>query len=282
MRGKAETTALSLLIDGVRQRAKALGVDRVAMGHPNLIDGQPAIARLGYSRLLHHGYRATPGVGLVLDLSQTPEQLGAGRSSGCRQPITKAQASGAVASPIVERDEWLACHELNVKTLGPLALSRTQLAVIWDRFISPGDATAYAVRADGRIAAVTTVIRANGAAYYWHGWRAADTIPGGSHLGLWSAILAAREGGVRAFELGSVEFANAKNIGISQFKQSFGGVPFQTLAVQLDLRPVKSAAIALAEAAVSALRHRQRRPDPAPAAPAPAAPARVTADAART
>ena len=78
------------------------------------------------------------------------------------------------------------------------------------------------------------------------------------------------------FELGSVEFENARNIGISQFKQSFGGAPFQTLTARLEMKPVKTAALALAEAAVSRLRRRRR---PAPAA-APAAP--LTAAAART
>jgi hypothetical protein len=275
LRGKAEAAAMAALLDAVGERAKRDGIDRVVIGYPNITDGQPTISRIGYSPLLHHGYHATPGVGLAVDLGQAPEQIAAGRKSGCRQAITKAQSAGVTAMRISERDEWLACHALNVHTLGPLALSLEQMSVIWDRFIAAGDATAFAVHADGAIAAVTTIISANGAAYYWHGWRSAVPVNGASHLGLWTAILAARDAGCRAFELGSIEFQNSKNIGISQFKQSFGGTPFQTLSAQLDVRPVKSAAIALAEAAAAVLRARRRRPAAAPASPAPMATAAV-------
>jgi hypothetical protein len=271
LRGKAEASALSLLLDGVRDGARAARIDRVLVAHPNITAGQPTVARIGYSPLLHYGYRAKPGVGLVLDLSQSVEHLAAGRNSGCRQRINKAQNAGAVVAPIRDRGEWLACYAMNVQTLGSLALSREQFGVIWDRFIEPGHAAAYGVHADGALAAAITVIRANGAAYYWHGWRAEQTMAGANHLGLWSAILASREAGCLAFELGSVEFENPKNIGISQFKQSFGGTPFQTMAAALELRPLKAAAIALAEAAIAAARVRRRVPAPAPApAPLPA------------
>src|SRR4051812_114259 len=277
-RGKGATTILSALLDRVRERAAAARVDNVVIAYPNVTAGQPTIARLGYSPLLHHGYHARPGVGLLLDLSQSAEQLAAGRNSGCRQRINKAQASGATVTRITAREEWAPAYALNVQTLGPLALSREQFDVIWDRFIAAGDANAYAVHVDGKLAAMTATIRVNDVAYYWHGWRAADTIPGAAHFGLWSAILEAREHGCKAFELGSLEFVNAKNIGISQFKQSFGGVPFQTLAAELRLRPLKHAAIALAEAAAAVIRERKGRKAEA-VAPAPAP---ITAAVART
>jgi len=270
-RGKAEANALAVLLEGVRDCARAARADRVIIAYPNITAGQPTIARLGYSPLLHHGYRAKPGVGLLIDLAQSPEHLGSGRKSGCRQCIAQAQRAGATVAPIGAREQWLGCYDMNVHTLGPLALSREQLAAIWDRFIVPGHATAHAVHAGGQMVAAVTIAETNGAAYYWHGWRSAQAFTGASHLGLWTAILAARDAGCRAFELGSVEFDDAKNIGISQFKQSFGGTPFQTMAAALELRPVKAAAVALAEAAVAAARVRRRAPAPAPtAAPLPA------------
>ena len=283
-KGKAEANVLAQLLDGVRERARAAKADRVSIAYPNVTAGQPSIARLGYSPLLHHGYRPRPGVGLLLDLAQSAEQLAAGRKSGCRQSITKAQGAGAVVDIIRDRALWMACHAMNVQTLGVLAHSERQLAAIWDHFIAPGHAVAHAVHAGGALAAVTVTVQCGGSAYYWHGWRAEPALPGASHLALWSAILASREQGCRAFELGSLEFEHAKNIGISQFKQSFGGVPFQTLGASLDVRPVKSAALALAEAIVSSYRQRRRadasresrpaaasaEPQPQPAAPEPA------------
>jgi hypothetical protein len=275
-KGKAETNVLTALLEAARARAAAAGADRIVIAYPNVTGGQPTIGRAGYSPLLHHGYRARPAVGLLLDLTQTAEQLGAGRKSGCRQSIAKAQASGATVDAVRDRDEWMACYEMNVQTLGELAHSEVQLAAIWDHFIQSGQTHAYAVRANGVTAAVAVTIESHGTAYYWHGWRANAQLPGASHLALWTAILAARDRGCRAFELGSLEFEHAKNIGISQFKQSFGGTAFQTMAAACELRPVKSAAIALADAALAAVRQRRRRPAPAAAVSAAAKPAEAT------
>lgn len=271
LQGKAETKVTELLLDGVRARASSLGADRVVITHPTIIGGQPSIVRCGYSPLLHHGFKPRHGVGLILDLSQTAEQLAAGRRSGCRQSVNKAQASGATVGVMTNRAEWMACHDINVQTLGELAYSREQMAVIWDAFIAPGLATPYATYVEGVIAAVTVTIQFNGSAYYWIGLNRRPTpLPGAGHLALWTAILAAREHGLKHFELGSLDFENPKNIGISQFKQSFGGVAHQIISAQLEARPVKTAAIALGEALIASLRNRRRKAAPSPAA-APAA-----------
>lgn len=267
LKGKGEANALGLLLDAVRQRAQAHGVDRVLISYPNVTAGQPTIARVGYSPLLHHGYHSRPGVGLALDLAQTAEQLAAGRRSGCRQSIAKAQASGATVRAIDDRAEWMSTHALNVQTLGELALQEPQMAAIWDYFVAAGHATPYGVYWDDALAAVTVTIRCGGSAYYWHGWRPQAPKPGASHLGVWAAILAAKEQGCQSFELGSLEFENARNIGISQFKQSFGGTPFQTVAAELDMKPLKSAAISFAQAAISSVRQRRRGPAAASARP---------------
>jgi hypothetical protein len=267
LQGKAEHTITELLLNGIRHRLDALHADRVLITHPNVVGGQPSITRFGYSPLLHQGFRPRHGVGLLLDLSQTPEQLAAGRRSGCRQSVNKAQASGAVVSVIANRAEWLACHDINVQTLGPLAYSERQMAAIWDHFIAAGHATAYGTYLDGVLAAVTVTVHFNRAAYYWIGLgRRPSPLTGAGHLSLWTAILAAREQGCAHFELGSLDFENPRNVGISQFKQSFGGVPSQIISAQLEARPVKAAAIALGEALIAALRerrHPRRPPEPA-------------------
>jgi hypothetical protein len=268
VKGKAETNTLGLMLETVRARARGCGADRVLMSHPYVTGGQPTISRIGYSPLLHHGYRSRPGVGLILDLTQPVERLAAARNSGCRQRITKAQAAGVTTGVIRDRAEWMACHRFNVETLGPLAHSERQLEAMWDHFIEPGHATARGVYADGAGVAVTVAIHCNATAYYWHGWRRQTPVPGAGNLGLWCHILASREEGCRSFELGSLEFEDAKNIGISQFKQSFGGTPFQTVAAELDMKPVKSAAIAFAQAALTRVRQRGRNEAPAAAPPA--------------
>jgi hypothetical protein len=257
--GKAETRVLDALVEAARTHAGALGADHVVITHPHVAGGRTSIERFAYSPLLHYGYRPRHGVGLLLDLSQSDEQLAAGRRSGCRQAIAKAQSLGAHAGVIDRRDEWIACHELNVQTLGPLAYTPRQMAVIWDAFIGAGHASAHAVRFDGSVVAAAVVIRSRDAAYYWVGiGRKPQPVQGAAHLALWSAILSSRAAGCTAFELGSLDFENRKSMGISQFKQSFGGTPHQIISAQLDAKPVKSAAIHLGEAIVESIRERRR------------------------
>jgi hypothetical protein len=266
--GKAEARVLDGLLDAIRLRARTLNADRVVITHPHVADGRTSIERLAYSPLLHYGFKPLHGVGLLLNLSQSGEQLAAGRRSGCRQAIAKAQSLGAQAGVIERRDEWIACHELNLQTLGSLAYSERQMAVIWDEFIARGHAVAHAVRFDGTIAAVAVAIRFHRAAYYWIGFgRRPQPVQGAAHLALWSAILAAQNDGYTNFELGSLDFENEKNIGISQFKQSFGGAPHQIISARLDTKPVKAAALHLAEAIVTSIRagRARRRAEGAPA-----------------
>jgi hypothetical protein len=261
LQGKAETRVLETLLAAVRARALTRNADRVLVTHPTVVGGQPAIVRFGYSPLLHHGYKPRHGVGLLLDLTQPVEQLASARRSGCRQSVNKAAGSGATAVLLTDRREWMACRDINVQTLGELAYSDAQMATIWDDFIAPGHAIAHVVRSGGVPAAVTVTTLANGSAYYWIGLnRKPAPVPGAGHLALWTAILDARERGCRYFELGSLDFENPRNIGISQFKQSFGGTPYQVIGAQLDVRRVKSASIALAEAMLVAAR--ERRPFP--------------------
>lgn len=256
--GKAAAAALEALIEAVDVRGRVRGIDGVTVAYPNVSGGGPTVVRLGYSPLLHHGYQARPGVSLLLDLSRSVEQLASARKSGCRQQINKAQTSGMSTAPIRDREEWMSCHALNLHTLGELALSEGEMAAIWDHFITPGHASTRGVYLNGTLAAVTLTVQYRSTAYYWHGWRAANSANGASHFGLWNAILACREQGCRYYELGSLEFVNAKNIGISQFKQSFGGIPFQTVAARRELKPIKVAATALLEATIAAYRHRRR------------------------
>ena len=259
LQGKAEARVAEALMGAVRVRIGACNADRARITHPTIVGGQPAIGRFGYSPLLHHGYEPRHGVGLLLDLTQTPEQLAAGRRSGCRQSVNKAQASGVIVEPLRNRAEWMACDDINHHTMGELAYTPQQLGAIWDNFIAPGHAVTHAVRIDGRAAAVTVTIHCNGSAYYWIGLnRRPAPLAGAGHLALWTAILDARERGCRYFELGSLDFENPRNIGISQFKQSFGGTPCQIISAQLEAKPVKTAAIALGDAVLASVRERTR------------------------
>lgn len=260
LQGKAEARVNEILIEAVRSRANTLNADRVIITHPTVVADQPAIARFGYSPLLHHGFKPRHGVGMLLDLAQSLEELAVARRSGCRQSINKATSAGAKAEPLIDRAEWRSCRDINLQTLGDLAFSDEQMASIWDDFIAPGRAVAHVVRIDGRAAAVTVTIHANRSAYYWIGFnRKPAPVVGLGHLALWTAILDARERGCRYFELGSLDFENPRNIGISQFKASFGGVPYQIISAQLETRPVKAASIALGEAVLAAARERRSR-----------------------
>ncbi|MEO5895024.1 MAG: GNAT family N-acetyltransferase [Vicinamibacterales bacterium] len=257
LQGKAATAVLDVLLNTVAARAEVLKVDDVVITHPHVVGAQPSIVRFGYSPLLHYGYAARTGVGLLLDLSCSPDKLATGRRSGCRQSINKAYASGATVAIMADRAQWLACHELNVQTLGHLAYSERQMAAIWDGFIAAGHATAHATYVDGRVAAVTVTVHFNKSAYYWIGLnRRPLPLPGAGHLALWTAILHAQSQGCGHFELGSLDFENPKNQGISQFKQSFGGSAHQIVSAGFSVRPVRAAALALGEAIVAAARER--------------------------
>lgn len=263
LQGKAATAVMELLVNAVAARAKALKADAVVITHPHVVGGQPSIMRFGYSPLLNHGYASRSGIGLLLDLSCPPDKLAALRRSGCRQSINKAQASGAIVEILNDRAQWLACYPLNVQTLGDLAYSEQQMAAIWDHFIAAGHATAHATYVDGLIAAVTVTVHFNKSAYYWIGLNRRPPTLGAGHLALWTAILHAQSQGCGHFELGSLDLDSAKNKGISQFKQSFGGSAHQIISATLSVRPIKAAALALGEAVAAAVRRRQLRPPPA-------------------
>ena len=203
---------------------------------PGIIGNMPAVGTsLGYLPLRDFGYRESNMVGLYLNLNEEAETLRKRMRSGCRSSIKKAESLVQVRE-ITDRDEWLACDELNGMTMGPLAYSRPVLEVIWDSFIAKQQATAFAGIVGGQILSVVVTIHGQTSSYYWMGWSRGRNNTGANHLLLWHAALAARFAGRRYFSSGQ------KNRGPEtdcdwRVRGVVGGEPFYSIGGELTLRP---------------------------------------------
>jgi hypothetical protein len=259
--GKAQRAALTELMEATARLGESIHADRVRINYSGIIGNMPAVTSLGYLPLRDFGYRESNMVGLYLNLNEEPETLRKRMRSGCRSSIKKAESLVQVRE-ITDRDEWLACDELNRMTMGPLAYSRPVLEVIWDSFIAKQQATAFAGIVDGQILSVVVTIHGQTSSYYWMGWSRGRNNTGANHLLLWHAALAARSAGRRYFELGSKEFVNQKQIAIGEFKESFGGEPFYSIGGELTLRSVRAAALQLGRAVIDDVKVRRQMNQP--------------------
>lgn len=246
--------------------ADRLGCDSLRLTYPTITDDRTAIERYGYLPLRVFGFTETNVVSLVLDLAGEPS-FERRAAYACRQSIRRAQELGAVVSVITDRATWDRCHELNVQTMGPLALSREQMEVVWREFVENGLATPFGCVVDGEIVSVIVTLHARTASYYWLGFNRRPPARGTAHLTLHEAIRHARDRGTRFFELGSREFSHTKQLAISRFKESFGGSPCYALDGVLERRPMKKALVDLALATVGTVRKRRKGESDVGAAP---------------
>jgi hypothetical protein len=81
-------------------------------------------------------------------------------------------------------------------------------------------------------------------------------LPGASNLLVHGMMQSARARGVHFFEIGSLEFGDARQQGIAAFKRSFGGVARPAMGGRRVLSRVKAAAADLAGAFAGKLRGR--------------------------
>jgi hypothetical protein len=238
---QAQQPLVRELVEEARHIAARRRCDRLWIDEPTIAGGEIAIDRYGYLPLRAFGFAERNVVSLVLDFrgGTDPERE---RGRTCRQLIRKAHDAGATVERIVTREAWLASEELNVQTLGPMAYSRAQLEVIWDEFLAPGLASAFACSLGGIVGSVVTTIHGRTSTYYWLSFnRRPLPVQGMCHAALASAIDHARRRGSCFFELGSKEFSDRKQLGISQFKESFGGRPCYGMCSVLVRRRVKRA-----------------------------------------
>jgi hypothetical protein len=238
--------------------------DEIRIGYPAIINGLAAVERFGFYPLREYGYADESGVGWLLDISQHEDTLMGVLDKSCRNMIRRAQKEGCSVRPIRDLAEWMECYRLVTQTMGELSPSEDLHRTCWNRVIAAGLAHTYAIVGPGSDSPSNLVVTVGiGAAqYYWKSYNDRGArIPGANNLALWEAILGAKRSGARLFEMGSMEFDNQKQIAISEFKRSFGGVSVYLLRGGRVSRPLRKAFVDLFATAHKTIRaHRSRRP----------------------
>jgi hypothetical protein len=232
---------LDALIDHVKSLAGELGVDRISITYPSIIEGQLAIERFGFLPLRKYGFTENNMLGTCLDLHRDETALLASLEKNCRYKIRKAEKDGVTISPIETREDWLACETLNEQTLGRHKHSGRTMEMVWDEFIAKGHAHAFVAKHQDRVISVEVIHTFGQCGYAWIAFNARPiTIAGANNYLLWHSILRTKQLGASFFLMGTHEFSDdAKMQGISDFKKSFGGAPYYVLGGTLVRRKIK-------------------------------------------
>jgi Acetyltransferase (GNAT) domain len=257
---KQERDLLAELMAHVETLARSIGAERVSISYPNVIGDRTSIAHYGYLPLRRFGYREHNIVGLLLDLSASATALFAQLKSACRNMIRRAERDGLTWHVITDRAEWLACHALNVQTLGAHAYTPRAFEIIWDEFVAKDTASVGTAKVGGRIASVCVVVGLRTSCYYWLGFNARPPLAtGANNFALWHSILLWQQRGARFFELGSMEFDDARQQQIGAFKESFGGTPCYALGGARELKPHRRIVRELLTLARARVQRRKRK-----------------------
>jgi hypothetical protein len=232
---------LDALIDYVKSLANECGVDRVSITYPSIIEEQLAIERFGILPLRRYGFTENNMLGTYLDLRRNEADLLVSLEKTCRYKIRKAEKDGVSISPIKSREDWLGCETLNEQTLGEHKHSKRMMEIVWDEFIAKGYAHAFIAKHEDRVLSVEVIQTFRQCAYAWIAYNARPIlIAGANNYLLWHSILHAKQLGASFFLMGTHEFSDdAKMQGISDFKKSFGGVPYYVLGGTLVRRKIK-------------------------------------------
>ena len=231
---------LDLLLAYVSSLADDLGIDRISISYPSIIEGQLAVERFGFFPLKKYGYSESNMLGTYIDLGRSDSDLMASLENTCRNKLRKAAREGVQILPIEKREDWLSYESMNQQALGKYSYSRRTMEVAWDEFISKGHAYAFAAMHENRALSVVVIQSFHRNAYYWMAFNAKPSFPGANNYLLWNSILYAKKLGLSFFLMGTLDFSDdAKTQGISDFKKSFGGIPYYVLGGTLVRRKIK-------------------------------------------
>jgi len=251
---RQEMVTGALLANAMRI-ASDLRADRLVVALPGLDHGRPALAGLGTSPLLRHGFRDEPRAGTYLDLRRPEGDLLAALDPKCRNMIRRAEREGAAAAVVSRRADWLEAAEISAGSDPANRYPPAFFAAIWDHLVEAGHAIPVGVWTGGGLRTLVLGSLLNGSAYYWYSFsRRPVSPPGVNNLALWHLILECRSRGAGGFELGSLDSGPGRQGSIARFKESFGGQPYYAMAGERVLRPVRAAALDLAEQCVTTLR----------------------------
>ena len=249
MTGKQRDEMLESLVGEAKNIARQQGTSAIHISYPTVIGDVLAVDSLRYYPLRQLGFTEENNVSMVLDLRPEPDKLLGGLNKSCRGAIKKARDMGAECRLITRKADWMSCFALNTKTLGALSDSKEWMSVAWDSFVGTGSGFAMACYWQDAIVGVVLCVTTGSSCYYWKSYRQQELgLTGANNLTLWEAILHSKASGARHFELGSLDFGNDKQAGISKFKQSFGGSAVYQLRGTLYCHQTRRAFIDLVEA----------------------------------
>ncbi len=244
-----------------RAEAAQRGIDEIRVNFPHFIGQQHVHDFYGLNPLRELGFQDVPNLTLLLDLTATGEDLLASFESNCRNKYRKAAAAGAQWEPIDERDQWLACDELNRQTFEEEAtepFSRRTMEVIWDRFVARGLARVAGLKHDGVFLCASVRTGTKFSEYNWILFnRQPRTLTGSTNLFIGQDIEYMRRRGIQWCELGSLEFDDPRQRTIAAFKRSFGGKVHHSMDCRLCLSPLKLATARWVQALAGKIRKHQ-------------------------
>ena len=255
-------------IDGVARRH---GVDRVEVRLPTLAPNHLPPLRPNDDPLtryftpvqLKYGRQWTPAtvVDKIVRLDRCEDDLFSDLDRDCRNAVRKAKKNGVAVVEATRREDMDEYHRLHIQTLGrsgghgePLSSFQT----LWDRFGRSGRMAVLFAEEGGRRIGAIILLCFREAVTYWAG--ASDRSfqhlrP--NNLLLWEALRWAKQRDFRWFEVGPVfPFGEpaAKATAIGRFKDQFGGERFGLYEGAKNYRPLRVAALEMADAAIDAAR----------------------------
>lgn len=250
-----QQAVIEALLEQARQLAGARRADRLVVALPGLTGGRPVLGGAGTSPLLGYGFHDDLRAGTYLDLQRPASELWQGLDPKCRNMIRRAEREGATAAVVSERSDWLAAAEISAASEPANRYPGAFFEAAWTELIEPGHAVPVGVWAGGMLRSLSLGSLQNGSAYYWFNFsRRPVSPPGVNNLALWRLIEECRNRGALGFELGSLDSGPGRQGSIARFKESFGGVPYYAVAGERVLRPLREAALDLAEQCVASLR----------------------------
>lgn len=224
-RSQAETAAASVLDMAI------FPVTRAALSQ-----------RWGVNPFIFYGYRDVSQLSQVVDLSPSPAELFATLPKKTRYLLRRLGSSGIQ----IRRVEWVPyldtyydVHRETYLRTGVSPHPKSYFAGIAREMAPRGHAVLLAAfSADGEAIAFNNTARFGEGAFYHTGCsrtRALDLDV--NHLLLWHAMLAAKEDGIRWFDLGTISplAADPKVKSLSIFKTRFGGEPHRFFRCELTL-----------------------------------------------
>ena len=222
----------------------------------------------GVNPFIFYGYRDVSLLSQVVDLSPTPEQLFAALPKKTRYVLRKLSSSGVQIRRVEWRhylDTYYKVHRETYIRTGVSPHPKSYFAGIACEMAPRGHAVLLAAfSADGEAIAFNNTARFGEGAFYHTGCSRSQALNlDANHLLLWHAMLAAKEDGIRWFDLGTINplADDPKLKSLSIFKTRFGGEPHRFFRCELTLSSPTTPSVVSSPANANTTM-------PAPAAPA--------------